>query len=188
MIPLAHVALVAAATLAAPGRLAEAPPGGPSCRALDERVTLLHVFAALALPYLVQLLTAAPTALLSARCRARHLLPATAQLACVWLLLVGCARLHAAAPAVAYGVALHSAMAVLGAAPARGGLLGTAPEAALRLACRAALVAGAWLAGPPLPVLDTPAAPRGCGAAAHLAGLLLACAAIAPAAHALARV
>jgi hypothetical protein len=135
----------------------------------------------------MQLLTVGPMALLSPVCRAHHLIPAAGHLLCVWLLLVACHRLHASAPALAYGLALHSAMALLHAEGPRGGVLGRTADAAVRLACQAALVAGAWLAGPPLPVLDTPAAPRGCGAAAHLAGLLVACAAIAPAAAAMTR-
>ena len=53
-------------------------------------------------------------------------------------------------------------------------LLGQGAERAARWSCVAALLFGAWHLGPPLPLLDVPGLSRCCGAAVHLAGLLLA--------------
>ena len=52
-------------------------------------------------------------------------------------------------------------------------LLGQGAERAARWSCVAALLFGAWHLGPPLPLLDVPGLSRCCGAAVHLAGLLL---------------
>ena len=52
-------------------------------------------------------------------------------------------------------------------------LLGQGAERAARWSCVAALLFGAWHLGPPLPLLDVPGLSRFCGAAVHLAGLLL---------------
>lgn len=143
------------------------------CLPADAAVSPEHVFLPLLLPCVLALVVNIPTLLLPSRHRARQLRVATAHVSGAWGAVAMCAYAYLAHPAIAYGLALHSAAFLLSLPPDPGVLLGPGPEQAARFACTAVLLLGAQYLGPPLPILDVPGLSRCCGSAAHLAGLLL---------------
>jgi len=168
-----RAALAAATTLASAGL----SPGQQSCAAsghcarLDALVSPQHAVAPLCLPLAVCLFANAPTLLLSSRHRASCLWAAAAELLLLWAALASVAAVYLlGSQAAAYGLSLHlSALFLLSPAPPSLPL-GSAPHAAARACAGLALLAGAWHAGPPLPVVQGPGVSGCCGAAAHLAG------------------
>ena len=159
-----RAALAAATTLASAGL----SPGQQSCAAsghcarLDALVSPHHAVAPLCLPLAVCLFANAPTLLLSSRHRASCLWAAAAELLLLWAALASVAGVYLlGSQAAAYGLSLHlSALFLL--SPAPPGLpLGSAPHAAARACAGLALLAGAWHAGPPLPVVEKQV--QGCG-------------------------
>jgi len=187
MVFAARVLLMGATTLAASRHNLTSPTPPPEgvcgrsmlvpmeeqCRPADARVRPEHVLFPLLLPCCIALVVNVPTLVLPSRFRSRQLRVATAHILAAWAAIAACAYVYQLHPALAYALSLHSTVFLLGLQPDPGVLLGYRAERAARQACTAALLLGAWLAGPPLPLLDVPGLSRCCGSAAHLSGLLL---------------
>jgi hypothetical protein len=149
------------------------PTLAEQCRPADAAVRPEHVLFPLLLPCCVVLVVNVPTLVLASRFRTRQLRVATAHVAAAWAAIAACAYAYLSHPALAYALALHSTVFLLTLQPDPGVLLGRRAEHTVRRACTAALLLGAWLAGPPLPLVDVPGLSRCCGSVSHLAGLLL---------------
>jgi hypothetical protein len=155
---LAAATTLASSSLQAIGqRRKESCAAQASCAAADKTVAPLHVFAY------------APTLFLSSRHRVRSLWAAVAKLAVYWVGVWAVSATYVAgSPAFAYALSLHLAALFIAEPPPPTLLLSSSVHAAARCVAMTALVAGAWYAGPPVPVFDTPSFHGYCGATAHL--------------------
>lgn len=140
-----------------------------SCSAIDKTVAPHHALVPLMLPTALALFAYAPTLFLSSRHRVRSLWAAVAKLAVYWAGVWAVSATYVVvSPAFAYALSLHLAALFIADPPPPTLLLSSSIHAAARCASMAALIAGAWYTGPPVPVFDTPSFHGYCGAMAHL--------------------
>ena len=133
-----------------------------------------HALAPLALPWGALLITHVPTVVLASRERTRHLCAATARVLVVWAVGLGVVWVYSRSPTVAYALALHSAVLLIGSPSDPGVVVGRAVDFGLRWACMGVLVMGAWQLGPPLLIVDLyPKTHQESAAFAHLVGLIV---------------
>jgi hypothetical protein len=167
---LAAATTLASSSLQAIGqRRKESCAAQASCAAADKTVAPLHVLVPLMLPVALALFAYAPTLFLSSRHRVRSLWAAVAKLAVYWVGVWAVSATYVAgSPAFAYALSLHLAALFIAEPPPPTLLLSSSVHAAARCVAMTALVAGAWYAGPPVPVFDTPSFHGYCGATAHL--------------------
>jgi len=145
-----------------------------ACEQTDAFVTSDHVTLPLMAPCFAMLITHMPSILLPSRAMVHDIKSATAKVFLIWISVVTISWIHRGqGGSLAYAMSLHVSLYLLSLPASSTVVVGMWADRLTRSIFTALVIMCAWQAGPPLPVLDAPGIHGWCGAASHLAGILI---------------